>query len=78
MGTRIIYRTKDAAARAGVAKDTILRWLREGKVQEPIRDRNSWRAFSEEDIQAIVEYANQETPGPDSKKCKSSVTKIES
>ena len=78
MDNRKIYRTKDAAARAGVVKDTILRWLRTGKVKEPNRDRNRWRAFSEEDIQAIVEFANQETPRPDSKKCKSSVTKIKS
>lgn len=64
MNNKMIYRTKDVAERAGVSKETILRWLKEGRVKEPSRDRNGWRAFSERDVQAIVDYANKEIPSP--------------
>lgn len=64
MNNKMIYRTKDVAERAGVSKETLLRWLKEGKVKEPSRDRNGWRAFSDGDVQAIVGYANKEVPSP--------------
>ncbi len=54
------YTTQEIAENAGVHKDTLLRWLREGKVSEPARDRNGWRIFSEAENQQIVGYAKQE------------------
>ena len=73
-----IYRTKDVADRVGVTKDTILRWLKEGKVPEPKRDRNGWRAFTEEDLQVVVGFATRETPSPASMQADFSFTKTSS
>jgi hypothetical protein len=51
------YSTRQVAAMAGVHRDTLLRWLREGRVAEPSRDRNHWRTFTSEEAEAIVHYA---------------------
>jgi len=42
---------------AGVHRDTLLRWLREGFVREPKRDRRGWRVFSPEETQAVIQFA---------------------
>lgn len=47
---------------AGVHKDTLLRWLREGRVAEPARDRNGWRIFTADEAEVIVNYAKGATP----------------
>lgn len=57
MQTDSFFSTADVAARAGVHRDTLLRWLREGVVAEPPRDRNGWRTFSAVEAEAIVAYA---------------------
>jgi site-specific DNA-methyltransferase (cytosine-N4-specific) len=49
--------TAEVARRAGIHRDTLLRWLRRGLVREPNRDRNGWRAFSEAETQAVVAFA---------------------
>ncbi len=51
--------TADVAERVGIHRDTLLRWLRQGIVPEPARDRNGWRSFSESDANAVLAYANQ-------------------
>lgn len=48
------YSTAQVAAKAGVHRDTLLRWLREGKVPEPQRDANNWRVFTETEATAIA------------------------
>ena len=59
--------TGEAARRAGVHRDTLLRWLRVGLVKEPGRDRHGWRSFSEPELHAIVEFAKgSEIPTPTS------------
>jgi hypothetical protein len=50
--------TAEVATRAGVHKDTILRWLKRGLIDEPNRDRHGWRSFSEEEVQKVVSYAS--------------------
>ena len=52
-------RTKEAAGRIGVSKNTLLRWFKEKKVSEVPRDRNGWRIFRLEDIIRIKEYADR-------------------
>lgn len=49
--------TAQVAARAGVHRDTLLRWLREGSVPEPRRDRRGWRVFTLADVEVVVEFA---------------------
>jgi len=78
MASNKIYRTKEVADRAGVTKDTILRWLKDRRIQEPKRDRNGWRAFTEEDLRAVIEYATRETPSPDKAQANLSFVKTSS
>jgi site-specific DNA-methyltransferase (cytosine-N4-specific) len=56
--------TAAVAQRAGVHKDTVLRWLREKKIAEPARDGNGWRVFSQAEAQRIERFANFVTNAP--------------
>lgn len=56
--------TAEVALRAGVHRDTLLRWLRRGLVQEPGRNRHGWRAFSEDEASAIVAFAKSSGEAP--------------
>jgi site-specific DNA-methyltransferase (cytosine-N4-specific) len=56
------YSTRQVADKVGVSKETILRWLRAGKIPEPDRDRNGWRIFSDKEIKEILRFKNQVTP----------------
>ena len=49
--------TAQVAERVGVHRDTLLRWLREGRIPEPHRDRNGWRKFTEQEVARIVGFA---------------------
>ena len=65
MKDKKFYSTNEVAALAGISRDTLLRWLRSGKVRiDPARDRNGWRLFSEAEKEAVVRYANKITPSP--------------
>jgi len=55
-------RTRDAAAIIGVSKNTLLRWFREGRVEDVPRDRNGWRIFREADVARIKGYADRTFP----------------
>lgn len=61
-----IFTTADVAAMAGIHRDTLLRWLREGTVPEPSRDWRGWRKFSNTEAEAIVAHATRlEVPQTD-------------
>ncbi|PZX25403.1 site-specific DNA-methyltransferase (cytosine-N4-specific) [Cupriavidus phytorum] len=49
--------TAEVARLAGIHKDTLLRWLRAGSVQEPRRDRHGWRHFSTAEAERIRLFA---------------------
>lgn len=51
------FSTHEVASKAGIHRDTLLRWLREKKIPEPARDRNGWRIFSEQELDNIIRYA---------------------
>ncbi len=55
----------DVAERAGVHKDTLLRWLRQGIVQEPKRNRHGWRIFTFEEAANVVKFAKAEHLPPE-------------
>jgi DNA modification methylase len=57
--------TADVARIAGVHRDTLLRWLREGLVPEPRRDRHGWRIFGTREAKLIAQFARSATK-PDS------------
>lgn len=43
----------------GISKATLLRWLKNGDVREPNRDRRSWRVFSEVEVERIEAWARR-------------------
>ena len=47
------YRTLEFCRKAHISRSTLLRWLKEGRIGEPIRDRRGWRIFSEEHLKII-------------------------
>ena len=48
------YMIAEACAIAGTNRNTLLRWIREGRfVDVKIRDRNGWRLFGEDDIERL-------------------------
>ena len=53
------YRTAEVARAAGIHRDTLLRWLRQGRVSEPTRNAYGWRQFNEEQKNRIVETASR-------------------
>jgi len=50
------------ADRLGVTNITIYRWLKAGKVPEPLRDRNGWRLWTEKEIKQIEAFAKKTLP----------------
>jgi len=55
------FSTAAVAARIGVHRDTLLRWLRDGKIPEPARDRHGWRVFSENEVRTLERFAQSGT-----------------
>ena len=47
------YWTLEFCRKAHISRSTLLRWLKEGVIEEPIRDRRDWRIFSEADLKRI-------------------------
>lgn len=47
------YSTEEAAEVLGISKSTILRWFKQGRIEEVRRDRNGWRVFTQADLTAI-------------------------
>lgn len=61
-----VLSTGQVAARAGIHRDTLLRWLREERVAEPARDRRGWRVFTTEEAERIAAYATAASPSNES------------
>jgi hypothetical protein len=56
---QIFHRTLEACKKTGISRATLLRWLKGGVIEEPIRDRRGWRVFSDEDLRRIQVEANR-------------------
>ena len=52
------YRTAEACRIAGISKNTLFRWVREGLFPDvKQRDRRGWRLFTEEEVVTLkVEF----------------------
>jgi predicted site-specific integrase-resolvase len=56
----IYYLAAEAYAKAGISRNTFIRWVRDGKFDDVVhRDRNGWRLFTEDDICRLKARANQ-------------------
>ena len=48
------YKVSEASQLSGVSRSTVHRWIREGTITGgKLRNRNGWRFFTKEDIDAI-------------------------
>ncbi len=56
---RSYYRTLEACKRTGLSRATLFRWLKEGIVEEPRRDRRGWKLFGEGDLNKIQAEVNR-------------------
>jgi len=56
--------THEVAARAGVHKLTLIRWMKQGVVAEPRRDWRGWRVFDEAQAEAIEAFARNDNTAP--------------
>lgn len=49
------YLTAEACNKAGTSKNTFLRWVRDGIVDDVrLRDRNGWRLFTNKDLNRLT------------------------
>ena len=54
------YMITEACAMAGTNRNTLLRWIREGRFPDvKIRDRNGWRLFGERDVERLRREVNK-------------------
>ena len=57
---KIYYRTAEACQIAGICKNTLFRWIREGLFPDvKIRDRRGWRLFTDEEIATLKTEVNR-------------------
>jgi len=56
---KLYYWTLEVCQEMCLSRSTILRWLKSGVIQEPIRDRRNWRIFSEEELDKIRAEVNK-------------------
>ena len=53
------YMISEACEMAGTSKNTVLRWIREGRFPDvKTRDRNGWRLFSSSDLERLKSHVN--------------------
>ena len=48
-----MYSTFQAAKKIGVSKNTLLRWIADGLIEDVRRDWRGWRVWSQEDIDSV-------------------------
>ena len=54
------YRTHEACRKAGITKNTFLRWVARGNYPDVnCRDRRGWRLFTEDDIENLKTEVNK-------------------
>ena len=54
------YRSAEACRKAGISKNTFLRWVKEGTFTEvEHRDRRGWRLFTEDDLDRLRTEVNR-------------------
>ena len=54
------YRTAEVCRIVGISRTTLFRWLRDGVGKDAEhRDRRGWRLFTQDEIDKLMEEANQ-------------------
>ena len=52
------YSTQQVADILEIHKNTLLNWIRSGKVPDAKRDWKRYRVWTEEDVKSLIEYKN--------------------
>jgi len=55
----IFHRTTEVCQKTGISRATLLRWLKNGVIEEPLRDRRGWRLFTTDDLSSIQVETNR-------------------
>jgi hypothetical protein len=56
----LFYRTQEACLKAGIAKNTFLRWVANGSYSDVAhRDRRGWRLFTQDDLERLTGEVNR-------------------
>ena len=58
------YTTPQVAKLVGIHQRTLIRWLEDGKIAEPPRNRSNRRVFTDDDIDTIRSFATRLYPPP--------------
>ena len=54
------YRSAEVCRKIGISRTTLLRWLKEGILDEArYRDRRGWRLFTQDEVDSFKLEANQ-------------------
>jgi excisionase family DNA binding protein len=54
------YRTTEACEIVGISRSTLLRWIRDGVLEDAsLRDRRGWRLFTQADIERIEDEVHK-------------------
>jgi len=60
---KTFYRTTEACQIAGITRNTLLRWIREGSFPDTEnRDRRGWRLFTEDELEKLKNEVNKIIP----------------
>jgi site-specific DNA-methyltransferase (cytosine-N4-specific) len=51
-----VYDTSEVARLIGVSKQTLLRWIRTGLVDDVRRDQRGWRVWEDEDVARVRRF----------------------
>ena len=55
----IFYRTSEVCQKTDLSRATLMRWLKNGVIKEPARDRRGWRLFAADDMNKIRVESNR-------------------
>ena len=60
IGNQVYYRTSEATRLANISRPTLLRWIKNGTVNEVVhRDRRGWRLFTREEVNMLAQEAGK-------------------
>ena len=67
--------TAEAARRIGVSKNTLLRWLEGGLIEDVARDWRGWRVWSDQDIERARTFQQAYHSQPRKRKRRAALTR---
>ena len=72
-----MYSTNEAAQQLGVSKNTLLRWLDEGLIDDVQRDWRGWRVWTQQDIDRAKSFQKNYHNKPHKRVRRSAMVKAE-